>query len=144
MNWSATAVSPAHVPTIRIVHLGRHRQAIVDLRTSLQVYLYLNCKTCSCPLPSNDLPPRSIPQALAADSAGGFYIISSIVENSGARQLRVLQTDAVGNTLASMDFGGTAYGAGTGDRVAGAAVDSKGNLVMTEPHGPMIFPLFRR
>ncbi len=92
-----------------------------------------------------DLPSSARPKALAADAAGNLFIVSQIVEPSGRPQIRALKTDPQGKTLASLDFGGSNNGAGYTDTIIGAAVDSKGNLVIvgwtTSGDFPLVSPL---
>jgi len=88
-----------------------------------------------------DLPPGAQPRALAADAAGNLFIVSNIVEPSGRPQIRALKTDSQGQILASLDFGGSLGS----DTIAGAVVDSLGNLVIagstTSPDFPLVSPL---
>jgi uncharacterized protein (TIGR03437 family) len=77
-----------------------------------------------------DLPRGAMPQALVADAAGNLFIVSNVVEPSGRLKNRVLKTDSQGHTLASLDFGGNSAGLGFDDRIAGAAIDPRGNLVI--------------
>src|SRR5271154_1385117 len=86
-----------------------------------------------------DLPAASLPQLLAADGAGNLYIVSSILEPSGRPQIRVLKTDPQGKTLGSIDFGGSNFSFAS-DQIAGAAVDSKGNLIIVGSTSSADFP----
>src|SRR5712692_563863 len=88
-----------------------------------------------------DLPTGARPQALVADFAGNLFIVANIVKSTGRPQIRVQKTDSHGNTLASLDFGGSNTGAGLGDEVAGAAIDPKGNLVIAGSTSSLDFPL---
>jgi uncharacterized protein (TIGR03437 family) len=63
--------------------------------------------------------------ALATDKNGEYYVISMITEPSGKPQIRATKTDAQGNTLATLDFGGSSP-----DTAAAAAVDAQGNLLI--------------
>src|SRR5579863_10526905 len=87
-----------------------------------------------------DLPEGSQAQTMAADSSGNLFVVSNVQELSGRPQIRVLKIDSLGATLASMDFGGS-----RGDILAGAAVDSQGNLVVVgstiSPDFPLVSPL---
>jgi uncharacterized protein (TIGR03437 family) len=83
-----------------------------------------------------DLPESSQAQTMAADSSGNLFVISNVMEFSGRPQIRALKIDSHGATLASLDFGGS-----RGDTVAGAAVDSQGNLVIVGSTISADFPL---
>ncbi|HEX5431204.1 MAG TPA: hypothetical protein VFW83_04510, partial [Bryobacteraceae bacterium] len=56
--------------------------------------------------------------AVAADSSGGHYIVSTVIEDSGRRQIRVTKTDVQGDEAGHFDFGGSGP-----DTPAGIAVD---------------------
>lgn len=87
-----------------------------------------------------DLPASAQPQLLTGDGVGNLYVVSNILEPSGRPQIRVLKTDAQGITLATMDFGGSNPSFAR-DTVAGAAVDSKGNLIIVGSTSSADFPL---
>src|ERR1700688_1618985 len=85
-----------------------------------------------------DLPASAQPRTLTADSSGNLFIVSDVTEPSGRSGIRVIKTNPQGSTLASIDFG-------EGEAIAGAAVDSTGNLVITgtttSPDFPLVSPL---
>ncbi len=95
-----------------------------------------------------ELPAGARTQALAVDAAGNEFIIANIVKATGKPQIHVLKIDPQGKTLASIEFGGTAIGAGVADWIAGAAVDAKGNLVIAgttySDDFPLVSPLFMK
>jgi len=88
-----------------------------------------------------DLPLGARPQVLAADTAGNLFIVSNVVDPSGRPQIHVLKTDSQGNTIASLEFGGTSVGAGVEDNIRGAAVDPSGSLVIAGTTYSSDFPL---
>src|SRR6185436_14660921 len=77
-----------------------------------------------------NLPTGAQPQALVADAAGNLFIVAKIVNSAGRPQIHVQKTDSHGRAIASLEFGGSATGAGLSDMIAGAGIDSKGNLVI--------------
>ncbi|MCU1260159.1 MAG: hypothetical protein JWO80_3044 [Bryobacterales bacterium] len=84
--------------------------------------------------------------ALASDSSGNLFTVSTVLAVSGRNQIRVIKTDAQGNSLASLDFGGTS--SHLPDVPSGAVVDPQGNLVIvgttTSSDFPLVSPLFSK
>ena len=76
---------------------------------------------------------------LAVDASGNFFIVGTVTEPSGRRQIRAIKTDSQGNLLASYDFGGSSYL--FPDVASGAAVDPQGNLVIVGTTSSQDFPL---
>src|ERR1700730_17701667 len=78
--------------------------------------------------------------ALAADSDGNVFAISTVKEPSGRSQMRAIKTDPQGTVLATFDFGGTA-----GDIPNASVVDAQGNLIVVgstrSPDFPAVKPL---
>jgi len=99
------------------------------------------------------IPPGARPVTAAADAAGNLYIVSNITTPSGLPQIRVDKIDPNGNSLGSIEFGGTYQSQGfvpsffyAQDSVVGAAVDPSGNLVIAgttfASDFPLVSPLF--
>jgi uncharacterized protein (TIGR03437 family) len=80
--------------------------------------------------------PGSQSQVLAADTAGNLFVASTVVESSGRPQIRVTKTDAQGNELAHLDFGGS-----NPDAASSAAVDPQGNLILVGTTESPDFPV---
>ncbi|HJT87305.1 MAG TPA: hypothetical protein VJ732_05600 [Bryobacteraceae bacterium] len=73
---------------------------------------------------------------LAADGAGHYFVVSTVVEPSGRSRIRATKTDSQGNILATLDFGGS-----RADTPAAAATDSKGNLLIAGATTSADFPV---
>jgi len=86
-----------------------------------------------------DIGSQGMSKLLAADSVGNLFVVSTVTEPWGSPQIRVVKMDPQGNTLASLDFGGT-YDF-PADAPAGASVDPQGNLVIVGTTQSFDFPL---
>ena len=78
-----------------------------------------------------------------SDGSGNLFAVRSVLEPTGAHQLRVVKTDSQGSILAQFDFGGSGV-----DNAFGATVDGLGNLVIAgstnSPDFPLVSPLFSK
>lgn len=81
-----------------------------------------------------NLGPGGVSNALATDSAGNHFIVSTVTEPSGTQQMRATKTDAQGKVLASFDFGGGS------DTVYAATADAQGSLIVAGTTRSRIFP----
>jgi uncharacterized protein (TIGR03437 family) len=86
-----------------------------------------------------DIGQQGKSQLLASDGAGNLFVVSQVIEPSGAPAIRATKTDPQGNTLAWLDFGGG--GASQPDAAAGAAVDSQGDLIIVGTTRSANFPV---
>ncbi len=82
------------------------------------------------------LPPGSSAQAIKVDSSGNILAVASVIEPSGRNEIRVIKIDPLGNTLGSIDFGGTGS-----NGIGGLALDSSGNAVVVGSTNSTDFPL---
>ena len=99
-----------------------------------------------------DIGNRGSLQALATDSAGNIFTVSTIINASGHSLIQVNKLDPNGNALASVDFGSA--GATTSNPSQGvpaaqpyaAATDPQGNLIIVgsaySTGFPLVAPLF--
>ena len=69
--------------------------------------------------------PASTARLLASDSSGNLFIIYSSPGAVSANNIHIVKTDAAGNPLSSLDFGGSAV-----DTPFAAATDPQGNLII--------------
>jgi len=91
------------------------------------------------------ITPGVVPQKLATDAQGNYFVVGFLTTPSGRPQIHVDKTDPHGNALGSISFGGSNIGAGVTDAIGGVAVDPQGNLVIvgttTSPDFPKVAPL---
>jgi len=80
--------------------------------------------------------PASTARLLASDSSGNLFIIYSSPGAVSANNIHIVKTDAAGNPLSSLDFGGSAV-----DTPFAAATDPQGNLIIVGWTGSQDFPL---
>ena len=80
--------------------------------------------------------PASTARLLASDSSGNLFIIYSSPGAVSANNIHIVKTDAAGNPLSSLDFGGSAV-----DTPFAAATDPQGNLIIVGWTSSQDFPL---
>ena len=76
--------------------------------------------------------------AVAADSSGNVFVISSVAVSPSEYRLRAIKTDSQGNVSASFDFGSNG---GTGDSPSAAAVNSQGQFIIVGTTYSSSFPV---
>jgi uncharacterized protein (TIGR03437 family) len=68
-------------------------------------------------------PADGTPQAIAADSSGHLFVVSTLLSAAGQQYTRVVELDLNGNRLASLDLAQM-------ESPAAAATDAQGNLIL--------------
>lgn len=86
--------------------------------------------------------PAGTARLLASDSSGNLFIVYSSPAAVSATNIHIVKTDAAGNPLATLDFGGSAV-----DTPLAAATDPQGNLIVvgstSSPDFPLVSPVLK-